>query len=124
MLLHDDDDDGRICWFSFEDWLETKEHDTKHENSNNSQVPDPQMLQEQAFNWVRAAANTLSEDIATKNNAGPGSPPRYATSIRRPALSGPTFFHNAREQGITLFEPFGGLGAGLEMILRHGIRVN
>jgi len=37
---------------------------------------------------------------------------------------GPSFFANALQQGITLFEPFGGMCAGLEMCLRNGIRVN
>jgi hypothetical protein len=35
-----------------------------------------------------------------------------------------TFFPWARRRGVTLFEPFGGLGAGLELLLRHGVSIN
>jgi len=37
---------------------------------------------------------------------------------------GQSFFPNAHSEGITLFEPFGGMGAGLEMCLRSGININ
>jgi hypothetical protein len=37
---------------------------------------------------------------------------------------GRAFFRNAHSAGITLFEPFGGLGAGLEMCLHNGIKIN
>ena len=35
-----------------------------------------------------------------------------------------TFFPAAYAQGIVLYEPFGGMCAGLEMVLRNGFRVN
>jgi hypothetical protein len=36
---------------------------------------------------------------------------------------GQQFFANALQRGVTLFEPFGGMCAGLEMCLRNGIKV-
>jgi hypothetical protein len=71
-----------------------------------------QALQAQASEWVRAAQQKTSSRNLT---AGGG--------VDTSSCAG-TFFTAARRRGITLFEPFGGLGAGLEMVLRHGMRVN
>jgi hypothetical protein len=69
-------------------------------------------LQAQASEWVLAAQRTAN---SRNHTAGGGVDTRCCAG---------TFFTTARRRGITLFEPFGGLGAGLEMVLKHGIRVN
>jgi hypothetical protein len=71
-----------------------------------------QVLQAQASEWVLAAQQRAGSRNLT---AGGGVDTSCCAS---------TFFSVARRQGITLFEPFGGLGAGLEMVLRHGVKVN
>jgi hypothetical protein len=72
-----------------------------------------QVLQAQASEWVMAAQQRLA---GSRNlTAGGGVDTGCCAS---------TFFSVARRAGITLFEPFGGLGAGLEMVLRHGVKVN
>ena len=39
------------------------------------------------------------------------------------AVLSPTFFQVAQTEGITLFEPFGGMASGLEMLLQQNVRV-
>jgi hypothetical protein len=71
-----------------------------------------QLLQAQASEWVQEAQRKANSRNLT---AGGGVDTTCCA---------PTFFSAARQRGITLFEPFGGLGAGLEMVLRHGVKVN
>ena len=71
------------------------------------------LLQSQASEWVSAAQQHMAN--SRNHTAGGGVDTGCCAA---------TFFPAARRQGVTLFEPFGGLGAGLEMVLRHGIRVN
>lgn len=73
-----------------------------------------QALQLKAANWVRAASLKLQ--------VLPPFQPR-ATAISDAIVDG-SFFPAARSRGITLFEPFGGMCAGLEMVLCNGITVN
>jgi hypothetical protein len=72
-----------------------------------------QVLQLKAANWARAAGSKLR-----------GLPPFQpsATAISDTVVAA-TFFPAAKARGVTLFEPFGGLCAGLEMVLRNGVHV-
>ena len=62
---------------------------------------------------------------ARKKNLQWQSPPSAPAPVADPAsLAGAVFFDAALKQGVTLYEPLGGLCAGLEACLRNGIRVN
>jgi hypothetical protein len=69
-----------------------------------------QVLQMQASDWVAAAQQRLASSRVQPAGGGIDT-----------GCCAATFFAAARRHGITLFEPFGGLGAGLEMVLRHGV---
>jgi site-specific DNA-cytosine methylase len=78
-------------------------------------------LRTRAAAWVRAAARQLRQ---LRSGA-----PRITTPARAPerrlntSLIASSFFDEAQTEGITVYEPFGGMCAGLEMALRNGIRV-
>jgi hypothetical protein len=75
-----------------------------------------ELLAQQASLWVDAAAGQQQPDTTCLQlNTG---------GALNTTCCSDTFFPWARRHGITLFEPFGGLGAGLEMVLRHGVSVN
>ena len=91
------------------------------------QLHDWEQLQEQA---VRAVSTTLSALRAVPAN--PAKPLKAARDPRHGGVHceglctvciGQPFFARAVVNGIVLYEPFGGLGAGLEMVLRLGIPV-
>lgn len=73
----------------------------------------PHQLASQATQWVTAAAQLCPDSRSVLARGGMDT-----------SCCAHTFFPTARRAGITLFEPFGGLGAGLEMVLAHGMRVN
>lgn len=91
-----------------------------------------QQLRQAASNWVAAACSRPVPAAAAAVSAPPleglyqGSPD--AAGVRQTARldTAPvtsTFFPAAQQQGVVLYEPFGGLCAGLEMVLRTGFRV-
>lgn len=88
-----------------------------------------QQLRQDAAVWVQQAAAQLS----TAHPAAQVLPGSYQGTADSMGIS-PTqqlntaavsnsFFPAAFMEGITLYEPFGGLCAGLEMVLRNGIAV-
>lgn len=88
-----------------------------HSDSNELQLwpaYQQQLLSQQATLLVQQAQLSCTPAVNQPNTGG----------VCCTTTCGNTFFPRARRQGVTLFEPFGGLGAGLEMLLRHGIKVN
>jgi transposase InsO family protein len=76
--------------------------------------PMQPILAHAATNWVRKArlAGDLQDPVVPTS-----------TSTLNLACVASTFWPHALAQGITLFEPFGGMCAGLEMLLRNGFTV-
>ena len=89
---------------------------------------DRERIHRKAANWVKKAMQTptVAKAVQQPLQLAPG--PADALGVRPVAglnttVIAPTFFAAAQSEGITLFEPFGGLCAGLEMMLRSGIAV-
>ena len=86
-------------------------------------------LQQRASAWVQQAATQLLAQPATSGSAAVHVGPadhwgvRHTTALNTQVL-GPSFFSASRDvPGITLCELFGGMAAGLEMLLRNGVCV-
>ncbi|KAK3238172.1 hypothetical protein CYMTET_51793 [Cymbomonas tetramitiformis] len=84
---------------------------------------------------ARAAWKALSLVRPTRGTHGEGSPAMYSNEyfegerILKPEkvdtrVLGRRFFSQAREEGVVCYEPCGGLCAGLEMLLRSGMKVD
>ncbi|KAK3258664.1 hypothetical protein CYMTET_32294 [Cymbomonas tetramitiformis] len=84
---------------------------------------------------ARAAWKALSLVRPTRGTHGEGSPAVYSNEyfegerILKPEkvdtrVLGRQFFSQAREEGVVCYEPCGGLCAGLEMLLRSGMKVD
>ncbi|KAK3235925.1 hypothetical protein CYMTET_53919 [Cymbomonas tetramitiformis] len=84
---------------------------------------------------ARAAGKALSLVRPTRGTHGEGSPAVYSNEyfegerILKPEkvdtrVLDKRFFSQAREEGVVCYEPCGGLCAGLEMLLRNGIKVD
>ncbi|KAK3240387.1 Methyl-CpG-binding domain-containing protein 9 [Cymbomonas tetramitiformis] len=82
-----------------------------------------------------AAWRALSQVQPATGMQGEGSPAVYHDeemeygNLKKPKRIGTrvvakSLFREAREEGVTCYEPCGGLCAGLEMLLRNGVRVN
>jgi hypothetical protein len=84
---------------------------------NTTELPSYQQHREQALQAQASELVRAAQQKANSRNLTAGG------GVDTSSCAG-TFFTAARRRGITLFEPFGGLGAGLEMVLRHGMRVN
>jgi len=96
-----------------------------------SQVPDPladqqaapilqqqqQHLQQRATSWVAAAAGHQQGSLV-----GPSAQPARSPASLNITPVTSTFF-SAAAAGLVVYEPFGGLCAGLEMVLRNGLPV-
>ncbi len=91
------------------------------------QVLDWECLQEQAAQAVRDALPALKAFPIEE-----AQPLKAARDLRRGGVTceglctvcvAQAFFPAASAEGVVLYEPFGGLGAGLEMVLRAGVRV-
>ena len=94
-----------------------------------SQIPDPllsvqvqpwaealqQRLSQRATSWVASAAATLPAPLAPTPERDPG------TLITQSVAN--TFFP-AAQAGLVVYEPFGGLCSGLEMVLRNNLPVH
>ena len=83
-------------------------------------------MHRKAAAWVAAAPPFTGKAAQQPLRYAPGPP--CAQGLRPvkaicTKLIGPTFFSDAAADGIVLYEPFGGLCAGLEMVLRGGIPV-
>lgn len=81
-------------------------------------------MQAACSNPVPAEAAAVA--AAPLPGATAGTPDRYGLRSAVQLCTAPvahTFFPQAQQQGITLYEPCGGMCAGLEMVLRAGIRV-
>ena len=83
-----------------------------------------------ARQWAKEAAvgRNLNKTTSQGYPAVLGKPSdafsvRPTVALATYSVSG-SFFAIARERGITLYEPFGGMCAGLEAVLRNGIAVN
>ncbi|KAK3269137.1 hypothetical protein CYMTET_22402 [Cymbomonas tetramitiformis] len=83
----------------------------------------------------RAAWKALSTLRPVRGAHGSGTPAEYyQETIEQGTLQVPKkvdtrvvdadFYREAREEGVTCYEPCGGLCAGLEMLLRNGVKVN
>ena len=97
-----------------------------------SQLPDPlqsqgvdlwaleqhQQLRSKATRWVATVAATPSAGTASYSPA----PARSASQLNISSVS--SSFFAAASSGLVVYEPFGGLCAGLEMVLRNGYRVH
>ncbi|KIY96367.1 hypothetical protein MNEG_11595 [Monoraphidium neglectum] len=86
-------------------------------------------MHRKAAKWVREAMQAdapaqPSAPLAWRPEPGPADVlgVRPTSSLNTTPLA-PSFFAKALEEGIVLFEPFGGLCAGLEMVLRGGVPV-
>jgi hypothetical protein len=73
------------------------------------------LLQQHARAWVTMTTPTMVQQHQPAQH-------QQDTSVDITCV-GATFFAAAAQQGVILYEPFGGLCAGLEMVLRNGIRV-
>ncbi|KAK3284920.1 hypothetical protein CYMTET_7447 [Cymbomonas tetramitiformis] len=84
---------------------------------------------------ARAAWKALSLVRPTRGTHGEGSPAVYSNEyfegerILKPEkvdtrVLGSRFFSQARQEGVVCYEPCGGLCAGLEMLLRSGMKVD
>ncbi|KAK3242503.1 hypothetical protein CYMTET_47812 [Cymbomonas tetramitiformis] len=84
---------------------------------------------------ARAAWKALSLSRPTRGTHGEGSPAVYSNEyfegerILKPEkvdtrVLNKQFFSQAREEGVVCYEPCGGLCAGLEMLLRSGMKVD
>ncbi len=91
-----------------------------------------QQLQPAAAAWVAAACNHPVPAAAIAVAAPPlpgtwsGTPDQHGvrTTLQLSTSSvAATFFPHALQQGLTLYEPCGGMCAGLEMVLRAGVKV-
>ncbi|KAK3253478.1 hypothetical protein CYMTET_37274 [Cymbomonas tetramitiformis] len=83
----------------------------------------------------REAWKALSTLRPVKGAHGSGTPAEYyQETMEEGTLMAPKkvdtrvidvdFYREAREEGVTCYEPCGGLCAGLEMLLRNGVKVN
>ena len=79
------------------------------------EIRDPTDTQLAAMRWVRAAFPTMPVAPMQADPLPGGFDPR---ALPLESLVG------MWEDGVTLYEPFGGLCAGLEMVLRAGMKVN
>ena len=85
-----------------------------------------QDLQRAASAWVASAATHTTAAATTLPGSFAGKPDSLGirpTQQLNTAACHSTFFPNAGAEGIVLYEPFGGLCAGLEMALRNGFTV-
>ena len=76
--------------------------------------------------WVRQAASTRMCDHIVLPGQRSGQPDAYgvcATSQLNTRCVSAEFFPAAAGSGIILYEPFGGICAGLEMCLRNGLKI-
>jgi hypothetical protein len=88
-------------------------------------------LQSAASAWVQLSAqhqrqHQLQDPTVYLTGSLEGYPDAAGVKLATQLATAPvaaTFFPQAYTQGITLYEPFGGLCAGLEMVLRNGFRV-
>ncbi|KAK3249102.1 hypothetical protein CYMTET_41460 [Cymbomonas tetramitiformis] len=82
-----------------------------------------------------AAWKALSQVQPATGMQGEGSPALYYEEVmedgvlKKPKkidtrVVAKSFFREARKEGVTCYEPCGGLCAGLEMLLRNGVKVN
>ena len=84
-----------------------------------------QARQQEAIRHVRECAQQLDRVVLPHSQpveaSLDGNPSGFSTLCTQSVAA--AFFAAADEHGITLYEPFGGLCAGLEMCMRAGIRV-
>ena len=104
-------------------------HDAPPESDHEFLAAQRSVLQRQAVRWVRQAHAPLASLKArapTLSLACSGQPDRHgfqtATRVRTQVVAH-AFFPAAHTHGVVLYEPCGGLCAGLESVLRNGIRV-
>lgn len=93
----------------------------------------PLLLQAAAAGWVQKACSLPLPPEAINASAPPlqgqhvGPADSHGVRLTQQLCTKPvasSFFPAALQHGITLYEPFGGLCAGLEMVLKAGIQVN
>lgn len=85
-----------------------------------------QDLQKAASSWVTLAGFQQPAEHVALPGSYTGAPDRYnvrSTEQLNTSICSNTFFPSAHEQGIVLWEPFGGICAGLEMALRNGFMI-
>lgn len=87
-----------------------------------------QCLAEQAWQWVQNACmdGALPSDAPIQALDCTGEPDAWGVRAVKRLSTSPVpaeFYTAALVEGIVLYEPFGGLCAGLEMVLRCGLRV-
>ena len=86
-------------------------------------------LRRRATLWVNEAWDLLPRDINTSPHLSFDSSPadanhvRSAVTLEGSPVPGGALLLAMSPTGITLFEPFGGIAAGLEMCLRNGVRI-
>ena len=115
------------------------QHFSSHSSGSTSAYHSPavaweqQLLRSAATTWVQQACSNQPPPVVVAAAAQPflaarlsGSPDssgiqRTECLCTRPADA--TFFPAALNQGVVLYEPCGGLCAGLEMVLRNGVAV-
>ena len=85
-------------------------------------------LAKQAARWVRKAEELIPQMHVASPLPGSAVSAENAQGVRRTeqvcTRSIADSFFPAAQRGITLYEPFGGLCAGLDMLLRNGFAVN
>ncbi|KAK3249710.1 hypothetical protein CYMTET_40875 [Cymbomonas tetramitiformis] len=72
--------------------------------------------------WVPSLSQEGTPAVYDKGTRSPGQP--WAVRKLDTRTLSPDFFQKARQQGATCYEPCGGMCAGLEMLLRNGVKVN
>jgi len=80
-----------------------------------------QRVQAEAQGWVRSALS--AGKLAVPPPPASRKPPLAVVPPVDRSILGPQFFDAASRTGVVLYEPFGGLCAGLEMVLRTGLAV-
>lgn len=118
--------------FTYDDALDghmgniTDRVDRPHQGVGMREAEATAALRQQALHWVRNTTVPANSDAPQSWQPRTAAPPicgLYATDVLDTHVVGQQIFAAAAGPGIVLFEPFGGMCAGLEACLRAGLHI-
>ena len=99
-------------------------------SEDSAAATETRCVQQLSAGWVQAVAGRLSlmkcdrlQQLSVDHTAQPDAHGVYPVSQLCTELVGSSFMSAANEQGIVVYDAFGGLCAGLDMVLSNGIKV-